>query len=135
LRGHCKTPLPEVAAVTASTQVPVDQVKIWPGPGIGPECARQSLSRTDILPADLYSDIVIRRSPYHIFIKRIFRQPNIANGLYGSPNRGRTAEVADIGDHCLPPINPLLGTQDTYVVLSLRIRQMRRLSDVGYVIG
>ena len=43
--------------------------------------------------------------------------------------------VADTREHCLPPIDPLLGAQGTYVALALRICQVCRLSDVGYVIG
>lgn len=121
LRGHRKSALPEVASVAASAQVPVNQVKIRSRARIRIERGRQSLSRPDILPADLDMDIGIRKSPYHVFIKGIGCRADIANGFNRGPNLGRATEIADTGEHCLPPINPLLGTQDAYVLFALRV--------------
>ena len=113
LCGHRKTALPEMASVTASAQVPVDQVKIRSRSSIGAERARHSLSGADILPADLHLDVRIWRSSYDIFIKRISCRAEIANGFNRRPNLRRAAEVADTREHCLPPIKPLLGAQGT----------------------
>ena len=98
-RSSREAALAKMTSIAASTQVPVDRVEVRPGSGIGAEGAHHSLSRPDILPADLDPDVRIRQPPYHSLIEWIGCPADIANGFDRSPNLGPAAEVADAGEH------------------------------------